>query len=92
MVARTGGSGLGLTGSRVRTRPDGHKVNGGDMNDSITANTPETTGKSNIRRVREGDLDHVIDLDARVTGHAKPDYWRDIFERYATRRLTNGSS
>jgi ribosomal protein S18 acetylase RimI-like enzyme len=62
-------------------------VNGGDMNDSNTANTPETPGNSNIRRVREGDLDHVIELDARVTGNAKPDYWRDIFERYATRRL-----
>ena len=40
----------------------------------------------NIRRVREADLDYVVALDARVTELAKPDYWRDIFERYALRR------
>ena len=40
-----------------------------------------------IRRVREADLDHIVGLDERVTELAKPDYWRDIFERYATRRM-----
>ena len=40
-----------------------------------------------IRRVREADLDHIVGLDERVTQLAKPDYWRDIFERYATRRV-----
>lgn len=40
-----------------------------------------------IRRVREADLDHIVGLDERVTELAKPDYWRDIFERYATRRV-----
>jgi len=44
-------------------------------------------GKIRIRRVTEADLDQVVSLDARVTGNAKPDYWRDIYERYATRRL-----
>lgn len=57
------------------------------MSDTDEMNAPEQLGETNIRRVRESDLDHVIDLDARVTGQAKPDYWRDIFERYATRRL-----
>ena len=32
------------------------------------------------------DLDQVVALDARVTGTAKPEYWRDIFERYGARR------
>lgn len=40
-----------------------------------------------IRRVSANDLAQVVDLDARVTGNAKPDYWRDVYERYATRRL-----
>jgi len=31
-------------------------------------------------------LQHIIELDSRVTGAAKPDYWQDIFERYGTRR------
>ena len=29
----------------------------------------------------------VSALDAEVTGLAKPDYWRDVFERYGERRL-----
>lgn len=41
----------------------------------------------NIRRVRESDLEHVVTLDQRVTGLAKPDYWHDIFERYTRRRV-----
>jgi len=41
----------------------------------------------NIRRVQEGDLVHVAALDERVTEIAKPDYWQDIFERYAERRV-----
>jgi ribosomal protein S18 acetylase RimI-like enzyme len=40
-----------------------------------------------IRRVRETDLAHVVALDERVTDIAKPDYWRDIHERYAERRI-----
>jgi len=40
-----------------------------------------------IRRIDAGDLHHVVALDERVTGQAKPAYWQDILERYATRRL-----
>lgn len=40
-----------------------------------------------IRRATADDLTHVTDLDARITGQAKPDYWKDVFERYGTRRL-----
>jgi ribosomal protein S18 acetylase RimI-like enzyme len=40
-----------------------------------------------IRRVSESDLDDIIALDERVTQLAKPDYWHDIYERYATRRV-----
>ncbi len=51
------------------------------MNDS------ELASKIVIRRVTQDDLGDVIALDERVTGNAKPDYWQDIYERYATRRL-----
>ncbi len=40
-----------------------------------------------IRRVRAADLDMIVALDERVTGTAKPEYWHDIHERYATRRV-----
>jgi len=40
-----------------------------------------------VRRVRAGDIDGVIGLDARVTGLAKPDYWHDVFARYGEHRL-----
>ena len=40
-----------------------------------------------VRRVRAGDIADVIALDERVTGLAKPDYWRDVFDRYGERRL-----
>ncbi len=39
-----------------------------------------------IRRAGADHLDQIVDLDARITGLAKPDYWADIFERYGTRR------
>jgi GNAT superfamily N-acetyltransferase len=32
-------------------------------------------------------MPHVVALDARVTGLAKPDYWNDMFARYGDRRL-----
>ena len=40
----------------------------------------------NIRPVAEADLDDVAALDQRVTGIGKSAYWRDIYERYTTRR------
>jgi len=40
-----------------------------------------------IRRAKASDLSQIVALDEKVTTIAKPDYWQDIFERYATRRL-----
>ncbi len=40
----------------------------------------------NIRRVVQDDLEHVVALDERVTSIPKPEYWQDVFERYAMRR------
>lgn len=40
-----------------------------------------------IRPADKADLAAISALDARVTSNAKPDYWQDIFERYATRRV-----
>jgi GNAT superfamily N-acetyltransferase len=41
----------------------------------------------NIRRVRAGDVAHLIALDKKITGLAKPDYWNEVFERYGRHRL-----
>ncbi len=57
------------------------------MTDPSLQMEPPLGDKIAIRRAVSGDLDHIISLDARVTGTAKQDYWRDIYERYATRRL-----
>lgn len=58
------------------------------MSDKTRADSTGTSSRPNIeiRRVRESDLEHVVALDARVTELSKPEYWRDIFERYAMRR------
>ena len=40
-----------------------------------------------IRRATAEDLAQVVDLDARITGQSKPDYWQDVYERYGSRRL-----
>ena len=40
-----------------------------------------------IRRATAEDLAQVVDLDARVTERAKPEYWQDIYERFGARRL-----
>lgn len=45
----------------------------------------ELSSKIRIRRVMEGDLTAIAALDARVTGNAKPDYWQDVYDRYASR-------
>lgn len=48
---------------------------------------PTTAVSVHIRRARAADIAQIIQLDKRVTRIAKPDYWRDIFERYGNRRL-----
>ena len=39
-----------------------------------------------IRTATSADLASVTNLDLRITAMAKPDFWRDMFERYADRR------
>jgi len=39
----------------------------------------------NIREAEPVDVDAVAALDARITGLAKPDYWRRAYTRYGTR-------
>ncbi len=38
-----------------------------------------------IRVAKSDDIGAVSDLDATITGIAKPDYWAGMFERYGTR-------
>ena len=40
----------------------------------------------NIRSAAATDVPAVIALDEEVTGLAKPEYWRDLFERYGAHR------
>ncbi|WP_082688650.1 GNAT family N-acetyltransferase [Ruegeria marisrubri] len=40
-----------------------------------------------IRKATSEHLQHAIDLDARITGQPKPEYWQDIFERYGSRHV-----
>jgi len=54
-----------------------------------TADGPSAAHSANvtIRRATQSDLAQVAALDERVTGLAKPEYWDDVYERYATRRV-----
>jgi GNAT superfamily N-acetyltransferase len=38
-----------------------------------------------VRRVRAGDIQHVVAIDAKVTGLAKAKYWHETFARYGKR-------
>lgn len=38
-----------------------------------------------IRAVRRADLPQVIEIDAGITGMAKPDYWTGVLKRYGGR-------
>jgi GNAT superfamily N-acetyltransferase len=40
-----------------------------------------------VRQVRAADIPHVVALDQRVTGLAKPRYWEEVFARHGKRRL-----
>jgi GNAT superfamily N-acetyltransferase len=40
-----------------------------------------------VRQVRIADIPHIIALDERVTGLAKPDYWQDVFDRFGKSRV-----
>ena len=45
---------------------------------------PDATGAVVVRRVRRGDLDQVIDIDATVTGLEKRPYWAAVYRRYGS--------
>jgi GNAT superfamily N-acetyltransferase len=52
---------------------------------------PESTTEprdppAQVRPVTVGDLPAVMAIDELGTGIAKPDYWRDFFDRYQSRR------
>ncbi len=49
--------------------------------------TAARTAGFTVRRVTAADIPHVIALDERITGLAKPGYWQDVFERYGKSRV-----
>lgn len=51
-----------------------------------TATAADAGASLRIRAAVAADVPPVIALDEEVTGLAKPDYWRDMFERYGARR------
>jgi len=57
------------------------------MDETAHGPSPSLTAEVSVRRVRKADLGQIVALDERVTHLAKPDYWDDIFERYASRRV-----
>lgn len=52
----------------------------------MEATTPAKAGTLAVRPARAADVPHVVALDKRVTGLAKPDYWQDAFARYGANR------
>lgn len=56
------------------------------MDDNAQIAAEARTPPIAIRRATRTDLERLVDLDARITGRPKPDYWDDIFDRYAARR------
>lgn len=54
---------------------------------TTTAESRQPDTRIRICRATTDHLRQVAELDARITGQAKPDYWADIFERYGTRRV-----
>ena len=47
--------------------------------------SPDAGDALMIRPVRRGDLDHVIAIDAAVTGLEKRKYWASVYQRYGAR-------
>lgn len=52
-----------------------------------TAERARVAGGLRIVKAAPEHLGPVAALDARITGQSKPEYWLDIFERYATRHV-----
>lgn len=61
-----------------------------DVSDDRAADTGPDKGTDTgltIKRAGFDYLERVVTLDAEITGQPKPDYWQDIFERYASRHV-----
>jgi len=59
----------------AKRRPDPHR--------RTRAIAPDASVEAvTIRPARRGDLDHVITLDATVTGREKRSYWMSVYKRY----------
>jgi GNAT superfamily N-acetyltransferase len=46
----------------------------------------DATGTPRIRGVQKTDVPLIVRLDRKVTGLAKPRYWREVFEQYGRQR------
>lgn len=64
---------------RMARKQPSHKTGSAKTSRAAGAGEPAVA----IRPVRSEDLASIIALDHRNTGVAKPDYWRDLYDRYA---------
>lgn len=79
--------GTPANGEKWRCLTVGNGRDGLKMSEKQSGSGGTPARKAITRRAEAADLEAVAALDERVTGAAKPGYWQDIFERYATRRL-----
>jgi len=49
------------------------------------ATPPAVAAPAQIRRLRPGDLDRVVQIDARQRGRAVPEYWQGVRSEFMTR-------
>jgi ribosomal protein S18 acetylase RimI-like enzyme len=66
---------LATSSTPAERRPDRHRRKRGVAPDA-------SVDVITIRPARRGDLDHVIALDATVTGREKRSYWMSVYKRY----------
>jgi len=57
----------------------------------MEAATTAVTGMLAVRPMRSADIPHIIALDKRVTGLAKPEYWQQAFKHYGAQRVQERS-
>jgi ribosomal protein S18 acetylase RimI-like enzyme len=66
-----------------------HDESAGDVMTATAVASSRRRSPPRIRQAQAADLTSVIALDQRVTGLAKPEYWREMFDQYGQQRPSN---
>ena len=75
-----------LVGYNIDSRATSCQRDAVEMMSNTKPNSERHADRIVIRAAALADLDAIVALDELVTGVAKSDYWRDVFERYKSRR------